>query len=442
MFCFTDPAEPERDVLVTGLGLVTPLAVGRDESWRRLLAGERAGCSPIHFDAAGFDSGTDDRLRRLLRRDAGGAPVDHIVVSQLLQDQLRTFAPTNALLAGQRQDRLISMMLVAAVEACNHAGVRSLLPGNVRAAVAIGTSKSSLAAMKREVLLLRDRPASPEDADGKHWAAAFRSDAPLQAVRQVTGTAGPASCPVAACATGLVSVIQAADWIHAGLCDVCIAGSVDASLTPAVLASFHRLGILSRHDDVATACRPFAANRDGFIIGEGSAAVVLESRRHAEARRANSYGRLISGGWLSDPTGLTQIDTSGTVVAELLRRLMNAAGDECEIDHINLHGTGTEANDLAEARGVRTVFGSHAPVCSAIKGSIGHLLGGAGSVEFAMTLLSLRDQLLPPGVNSQDRDERCDISLTGEHAVAHRMTRVAKLSLGFGGHVAGCIVER
>ncbi|MEZ6063036.1 MAG: beta-ketoacyl-[acyl-carrier-protein] synthase family protein [Planctomycetaceae bacterium] len=440
MFCFTDPLHAERDVLVTGVGLVTPLGVGREESWRRLLAGERGGS-----DAIRFDDQSDAQLQTLLRRRAAGAPVDRSQLAALLARRMAAAVVSTSLPPWQADDVLISLISYAALEACEDANLRSLLHGNTKAGCVIGTSKSSLAQMEAQCRLLQDGASGPlknGDGDGRRWANVFRSDAPLQAVRQLTGISGPGSCPVAACATGLISVIQAAEWVRTGLCDVCLAGSVDASLRPSVLASFHRLGVLSHDSDAATACRPFDENRDGFIIGEGAAVLVLESRRHAERREATAYGRLLSGGWLSDPTGLTQIDVQGTVVSELLKRLIAAIGNDAHIDHINLHGTGTEPNDLAEARGLRSAFGSGVPVCSAVKGSIGHLLGGAGSVELAMTLLGLRDQVIPPCVNLQTLDERCDIPLIGGRATPHSQQIVAKLSLGFGGHVAGCVLER
>ncbi|MEJ7595553.1 MAG: beta-ketoacyl synthase N-terminal-like domain-containing protein [Planctomycetaceae bacterium] len=146
-----------------------------------------------------------------------------------------------------------------------------------------------------------------------------------------------------------------------------------------ISTAFHRLRVTSRHSDAASACRPFDKSRDGFVVGEGAGVVVLESRAHARSRGANSIAKIVAGGWLNDPTGMTQIDESGAVVSEVLQRTLTSKGQSPDI--LSLHGTGTESNDLAEARGVHTAFGATMPECFGIKGAIGHLLGAAGSVE-------------------------------------------------------------
>ena len=200
-----------------------------------------------------------------------------------------------------------------------------------------------------------------------------------------------------------------------------------------VLASFHRLGVTAKHEDPSIACRPFDREREGFIIGEGGAVLLLESRAHAEKRRARAYGQIVSGGWLTDPTGITQIDSSGSVVTELLRRMAQTSPP----DIISLHGTGTVTNDLAESHGVGAAFGTTGPPCFGVKGAIGHLLGAAGSVEFALTLLAMRDGVVPSTVNFETIDEACGVDVA---AVSRQMAikSALKLSLGFGGHVAAC----
>ena len=230
--------------------------------------------------------------------------------------------------------------------------------------------------------------------------------------------------------------------IHRGECDVCIAGSADAGLRSSVLASFHRLRVTSRHTDAASACRPFDETRDGFLVGEGAGVMILESRTHAQSRQANSIARVVAGGWLNDPTGMTQIDECGTVVNEILKRTLVSKG-RCP-DILSVHGTGTESNDLAEARGIQSAFASakKMPECFGVKGAMGHLLGAAGSVETVLTLLALHLQQIPGTANLRKIDDRCRIPLNSHGRTMPQIQQAAKLSLGFGGHVACGVFER
>jgi 3-oxoacyl-[acyl-carrier-protein] synthase II len=436
---FIDQDHPERDVVITGIGMVTPLGIGCQTSWQRLLAAETAARVLTADDIRQLQP-----LRDLLKRDPCGMPVDRGQLQQRVQQlSLRS--------GRQYADVLSKMILCAAIEALQHSGLSDTqLPAH-RTGCVIGTSKGSLHAAEQCFEAFTNQQDSGRDQSiAADWWTAMQSDAPLQAVQRELNITGPATCPVSACATGLVSVIQAAGYVASGMCDVCLAGSVDSSLTASVMASFHRLGVLSRHETPQTAGRPFDQTRDGFLIGEGAAVFVLESRQHAERRKAAMLGQMVSGGWLNDPTGLTQIDPSGRTVAEVLNRLRQtdsgcrsaAASQASEQIHLNLHGTGTETNDLAESNGVCGAFADQQPVCSAIKGSIGHLLGAAGSVELAFAVLGLHDQIIPPAVNLRSQDPLCDISVAGGLAAGLDHQAVMKLSLGFGGHVAGCLVRR
>ena len=451
--------DSRRDVLVTGVGMVTPLGCSADATWQRLLAGHRAGrelsCNDIdHFDALSEMQG----LRII------GAPVDHPEVSRRLSGLrlLENISPATA--AAWSCEPLISMSLLALDEGLLQAKLPLVSRNPDRTAVVFGSSKGGMRTAERLTWALlpkraavlssnrspKDEPHSPRDdqfADmpeeqfGSLWSHACQADSATRAITAVTGAKVASNCPVAACATGLIAVLQGAAMVHAGLCDVCIVGSADAALRASVLASFHRLRVTSRHPDAASACRPFNESRDGFIVGEGAAVMILESRRHAEARRARPLAKVSGGGWLNDPTGLTQIDTSGSVVAELLRRVIRDHSQRPDV--ISLHGTGTEPNDLAEARGVYSFFGeSPTPPCFAVKGAIGHLLGAAGSVETALAVLSLHHQQIPGTANLQSPDPRCPIHLSSRPEEMSSLRRIAKLSLGFGGHVACGIFER
>lgn len=421
--------------------MTTPLGMGRETTWQRLLDGDVAA---RELSTADIDSFA--QLTNLLKRTPGGAPLDHSAVETMALGVARGFPSTvqRNFIDYFSHDVLNNLVVSAFGEAIQQAGLDVFELGSQRTGFVIGTSKASLRAMESEWKRRFDHCDS-WDGDRSHkWQTSFMPDAPLSVLLNLSQATGPASCPVAACATGLVSILQAAALIHSGQCDTCIAGSADASLRPSVLAAFHRLGVTSKNSCPATACRPFDVDRDGFVVGEGTAVFVLESRRHAEQRQARSLGQIVSGGWLTDPTGITQIDATGTTVAELLRRMspgQSLASDDPP-DFACLHGTGTETNDLAEASGLSQVFGPQAIPAFATKGATGHLLGAAGSVEFGLTLLALRDNVVPGTTNLSTIDPACPVSLT-QRLTSHSLLRSAlKISLGFGGHVAGCLIRR
>ncbi|MBM3968626.1 MAG: beta-ketoacyl-[acyl-carrier-protein] synthase family protein [Planctomycetes bacterium] len=393
------PAEStgRRQVVVTGIGLVTPFGDERETSWSAICQGRSA--------VQWFEQNDHGNSGPLGRRWVGAS------------------APARFLASAEP---VVSMAVFAAREALSHAALSRL---SEQAGCVIGTSKLGLRSFSKAMKTSDSSdPALP-------WP-----NAAARAVASEWNLRGPALCPVAACATGLVSLVRGADLIRSGECDVVLAGSSDASLVPIVLGSFQRLGVMAREfESPATACRPFDAERSGFVIGEGAAVLVLEDREHAVTRGANILAQFIAGGMASDPCGMTQVDPAGTSLAWLIRdvlRRAHVAPDE--IDAINLHGTATRANDIAESRAVHAVFGSAADrlACSSQKGAIGHLLGAAGSVESAIAVLSMRDQIVPPTINLRTPDPQCDLDYVPNESRPMRLRTVLKLSLGFGGHVA------
>jgi 3-oxoacyl-[acyl-carrier-protein] synthase II len=208
-------------------------------------------------------------------------------------------------------------------------------------------------------------------------------------------------------------------------------------LFPGVIASFQRLGVLAKIGrDPRSACRPFDRQRSGFLIGEGAACLVLERRAHAKQRDANCYGSWLGGRLASDPSGLTQSDREGRSLTRILSDLFQQVGAVPE--YLNLHGTATRLNDAAECRAVRRALGAaiEDASCSGVKGSLGHLLGAAGSVELALTLLALRDQIVPPTVNLSEPDPDCDLPLIRGEPDRRTIRTAVKISSGFGGHLA------
>jgi 3-oxoacyl-[acyl-carrier-protein] synthase II len=330
---------------------------------------------------------------------------------------------------------VIAQALTAAREAMTQAGLAPQMTLSERTGCVIGTSKLGLRSFARAL----------QYGDCVRSASFFPNVAALSVAAE-WNVRGPVLCPVAACATGLVSLIRGADLIRSAECDVVLAGSSDASLVPIVLGSFQRLGVLARGaPHPATACRPFDAERSGFVIGEGAAILVLEEQTHAVARGATVLAEFVAGGLANDPSGLTQVDPHGSalawLIADVLRRAHVAPH---EIDALNLHGTATRANDVAETRAVRAALGQAADhvACSSQKGAIGHLLGAAGSVESAFAVLSLRDQILPPTINLRTPDPQCNLDYVPNTARSARLQNILKLSLGFGGHLAVGLFRR
>lgn len=403
-------------VAVTGIGLITPFAAGREASWQAIRSGQSA-CRwvDVPLPHEPFGVATPPKSMRV-----AGAP-----------------APPSILDGGESPEPIVSLALRAASEAWADARLDGCSPDEARLGAVIGTSKGGLRSFVRAF-----RPIAGEFNGAESWPL-FLPDAPALAIARRFQACGPVHCPVAACATGLASLQRGAELIRDGTCDVVLAGSTDASLTPIVLASFQRLGVLARgFDDPAAACRPFHRRRSGFVIGEGAAVLVLERWEAAVQRGARMAGEWLAGVSLGDAAGLTHLDPTGDGLCRLIGDVLDRAG-LCpeDIDYVNLHGTGTRENDAVETRGIRRAFGRGADRLrtSSLKGALGHLLGAAGSVETACTLLAMRDGIIPPTLHLNDRDPACDLDYTPHAARPARIRHALKLSLGFGGHLSAAV---
>jgi 3-oxoacyl-[acyl-carrier-protein] synthase II len=300
----------------------------------------------------------------------------------------------------------------------------------------MGVSKADLTAFSRWA------NGSPRENDRDIISAALQPNAPALQLTAQLGIKGPALCPMAACATGLVSIIRGVQMIRDGACEAVLAGSVDASLTPALLGCYRRMKVLaSGFDDPRSAMRPFESDRCGFLAGEGAGVLLLESANLARSRNHQPLARVLGCALGNDPSGLTEIDVTGEtlacVVRDALQRSQLSASD---VDAVQVHGTATWQNDVCEARALRRIWGGEPPPVISIKGAIGHLLGGAGSVETAFAALALRDRMIPPACNFSRADPDCRLDLSAE-ARSHALRSVLKLSLGFGGHLAAIVLQ-
>ncbi len=320
-----------------------------------------------------------------------------------------------------QHDLVVGLALRAAAEALADGHLTLAGANRERMGCVIGTSKGGLRSFASAWHAWR-RPARgrasadrASPGDGAFWSE-FQPDAAARFVAQRYDLRGAALCPVAACATGLASIARGADLIIHGTCDAVLAGSSDASLTMLVQGSFRRLGVLAHgFDDPREACRPFDHRRNGFLIGEGAAVLLLEREDLALARGAVPYAIWLAGATASDPAHLTQMETDARSLTWLVAQVLKQGGvSPDEIDYVNLHGTATKQNDVSETRALEAALGRGASRAStsSLKGTIGHLLGGAGSVELAATLLAMRDGLVPPTANLTHPDPECPLDYT------------------------------
>ena len=388
-------------VVIAGIGMLTPLGPTRESSWSRLCQGWKPAPPASVATPAGWT----------------------------IPPEWLTGPPE-----GTRMEQVVPR---AAREALADAGLTDpAIWQSPRFGCVVGTSKGPLDLYQRE-------PAAPgpEISFAQLWPSG-----PLARLIRELNLRGPTICPVSACATGLEAVLRGVRLIEQGDCDLVLAGSVDASLNPFVLHSYRRLGVLAdRHEPTADACKPFDRDRSGFVLGEGAALFVLARADDARLPRDRGYAHWLGGASFGDAAGLTQLDESGIRLSRLLGELIIQADRRTQdVDLLHLHGTGTTANDRAEARAMASVFGppDQQPWTTASKGAHGHALGAAGSLELGWLLLSLRDGVIPPVWNLRHQDPACPLRAVRERCHAHAARTGLKVSLGFGGHQVACLVER
>jgi 3-oxoacyl-(acyl-carrier-protein) synthase len=397
------------DVLVTGIGMVTPLGWGSEPTWVRLLAGHTA---------------------------VGGERVGHTEAAVA-----RTRQGAAAEEGFNGADPAIRFVLTAATEAIAQSGLGQEALGGGRAAVVIGCSKGCVLNLltAHKAFLAGDRSAAAElvSADPAE---------PARAVGRRFAVTGPCIGMATACATGLHAVIRGAQLIADGLADVVLAGATDASIHPLFVSAFRRMGVLAEaNGDATTACRPFDRRRRGFALGEGAGVLVLESPQSVSSRGGRPLGRLLGWGTGADPTGLAELANDGEAVAAVVRRTLAAAGvGPKRIGYVNAHGTATQANDPIETRVLKAALGPTAPrtPVSSVKGALGHMMGAAGAVEAAITVLSVSRQVVPPTVNLTEPDPGCDLDYVPRYARPETIEYALKLSTGFGGAIGALVVGR
>ncbi|MGH3434662.1 MAG: beta-ketoacyl-[acyl-carrier-protein] synthase family protein [Thermocrispum sp.] len=400
------------EAAVTGVGLVTPAGIGTDASWAALCDGKSA--------AARLD-------------DLRGLPVDFCC-------RVGGFDPAAALgrRLSVRLDRVTQLALAAAREAVADAGLDPATWDGARVGVVAGSAFGGTTTFEREHLTLVN--------DGPEWVSPMLMV--MSPVNMVTGylaidarAKGPNLVVSTACAAGASAIGIARMWLESGLCDVVIAGGSESSLTPTTMASLAKMGALStRKDDPAAACRPFDAGRDGFVAGEGAGFLILERPADAKARGARVRARVSGYGATNDAHHPSAPDPSGDGAERAIRIALADAGlHASDVQHVNAHGTSTPLNDVTESAIVRRVFGDDCAV-TANKGVIGHLIGAAGAVETAFSVLSLQHGLVPPTANLEAVDADVHVDVVAGHVRTLPMTAVVSNSFGFGGQNAAVVV--
>jgi len=399
-----------RRVVVTGLGIVSPVGIGVDEAWASILAG-RSGIGPItRFDASGFPV-----------RIAG--EVKGFDVSKWLSAK-----------EARRYDTFIHYGLVAAMESIRDAGLEGWNGDKERAGVCIGSGIGGLPMI--------------EETHSAYAAGGLRKVSPFfvpgTIINMISGLLsihygykGPNLATVTACSTANHSIGEAARLIEYGDADVMVAGGAESTVSPLGLGGFIAARALShRNDEPSAASRPWDRDRDGFVLGEGAGVVVLEELEHAKARGARIYCELAGYGMSADAHHITAPPEDGDGARRsMLNALKNARMATTDVDYINAHGTSTPVGDVAECIAVTRAFGDHAGklAVSSTKSMTGHLLGAAGGVEAVFTVLALRDQVAPPTANLVNVDPACDLDFVPNAARKMTIRGALSNSFGFGG---------
>jgi 3-oxoacyl-[acyl-carrier-protein] synthase II len=398
-----------KTVVVTGAGCVSPVAVGREANWVAIL-GSRGGVAPIsRFDSSEFPV-------RLAAQVEGFDPALYL-------------DPKDA----RRADRFIQFAMAAAREAVAHAELRIDGSNAERVGVLIGSAMGGIETFENGVRTLTTRGPGRVSP---FFIPMMLPDMASGIVSIELGAKGPNWAAVSACASAAHAIGEAAATIRRGDADVVLAGGSEAPITPAGVAGFAAAGALStRNDDPDHASRPFDRQRDGFVLGEGAGILVLESLAHALARGAMPLAVLSGYAATADASHIVQPSAGGEGAARAMSLAIHSAGLQPEdISYVNAHGTSTRLNDAFETLSLKSVFGERVPPVSSTKGATGHLLGAAGGVEAVYSVLTIRDQVLPPTINYSEPDPECDLDYVPNEPRQSTVRHVLSNSLGFGGH--------
>ncbi|MAX56936.1 MAG: beta-ketoacyl-[acyl-carrier-protein] synthase II [Alcanivoracaceae bacterium] len=399
-----------RRVVITGLGMLTPLGTDVASTWDGIKAG-KSGIRPIeHFDTEPFST-----------RFAGLVP----------EFDITDYFPAKD---ARKMDVFIQYGLVAAIQAVRDAGLDMEKEDAERVGAAFGSGIGGLTNIEENhIKMLNNGPRklTPFFVPG----TIINMIAGNLAI--MYGMKGPNFATVTACTTGTHNIGFAAQQIQLNQADVMVAGGAEKGSTPLGLGGFAAARALStRNDDPQAASRPWDKDRDGFVLADGAGAVVLEEYEHAKARGATIYAELVGYGMSDDAYHITAPAEGGAGAMQAMRNALRNAGiSPDQVDYINAHGTSTQMGDLAEVAAIKTLFGDHAYklAVSSTKSMVGHLLGAAGAIEAIFSILAMRDSVAPPTINLQNPDEGCDLNLVANEAQQRNIDYAMSNSFGFGG---------
>ncbi|MEU2603938.1 beta-ketoacyl-ACP synthase II [Streptomyces albus] len=396
-------------VVVTGIGALTPVGNDRESSWQALLAG-RSGVAEIsRFDARDFPT-------RIAAEVKNFAAEDHFDRKRL-----------------RRSERFSQYAVVAAREAVHDAGLAVDGDPDARIGVQINNAVAGFPGIEAATDQRHDDPRKVSP----YFVSSVIPNMPACEVAIDLGAHGPVNASALACASGIHALLEARRTILAGDADVVVAGGTDAAITPVMFTGLSNMGALStRNDAPERASRPFDAERDGFVFGEGAVVLVVESAEHAAARGARPYMEIRGGALTSDAFHVSAPHPSGEHAETAMRRALAAAhtGPD-EVDYVCAHGTATRINDRLESRALRSVFGEAADrlLVSSPKSMVGHMIGAAGALSAMVTALAMRDGAVPPTINLDTPDPECDLDYVPHTARKADVTTALVNAFGFGG---------
>ena len=405
-----------RRVVVTGVGLVTPLAIGTEDSWAAIRAG-KSGIGPItQFDAAAFSC-------RIAGEVKGFDPARYIEKKEI-----------------KKMGRFIQFAIAASDCALSNSGLKVTPETEEMVGVYIGSGIGGFEVVEREHQVLLEhgpRRISP------FFIPATIVNLASGHVSIRSGAKGPNSATATACTTSAHSIGDSYRMIQRGDADAMICGGTEGAVTPMSIGGFAAMRALStRNDEPERASRPWDRDRDGFVVGEGAGILVIEELEFARRRGARILAEIVGYGMSADAFHLTAPSPDGDGAYRVMRNAMRDAGIAPEkVDYINAHGTSTEAGDRAETKAIKRAFGDHAykVAVSSTKSMTGHLLGGSGGIEAGISVMALRDQVAPPTINYENPDPDCDLDYVPNHARPMKIDYALSNSFGFGG-TNGCLI--
>ncbi|CAI8042199.1 3-oxoacyl-[acyl-carrier-protein] synthase 2 [Geodia barretti] len=406
-------------VVVTGIGIVSPLGLDRQSTWHNLIAG-KSGVAPItSFDTEGY--------RTTIAAEVKGFDAAAFVGRK----------------EARRMDRFVQLGAVAALEAVEHAGLKVTSDNCTRVSIMIASGIGGIITLSEQVGVLGSRGPSRVSP---FLVPMMLPDMASGQVSIMLGAKGPNYSTVSACSSGADSIGQALEVLQEGDADVVLAGGAEAAICPIGVAGFNACQALStRNDDPKGASRPFDAERDGFVIGEGAAVIVMETLQSAVKRGATPLVEIVGYGSTADANHITQPAPEGEGASRAMKIAIKKAGlQPDEIGYVNAHGTSTPLNDKYETMAMKGVFDEEVyrvPI-SSTKSMTGHLLGASGALEAAITTLAISEETIPPTINLKNADPECDLDYTPHIARQGRINAALSNSFGFGGHNASLAFQR